>query len=277
MSALVSDAKAFLRQTLPPRYFKFAKTRWWWHNHYTVPSIKSWFIKKTPKVYSFASGGESYLEERVRTVNVVAPTKMCKIMASKGSDKALFRHNYTTIYSALLKDRQAESIRIFELGLGSANPDMPFNMAFLGYPGASLQAWKEIFPNGVIYGADIDRSILFQEDRIKTFYCDQLDPASIQELWQQPELQSGMDIIIDDAYHVFDANVSFLENSLDRLNPGGIYIVEDIEQKWFDQWLEKIEFTYLKRYPTYEFVLLDLPNSFQPAMNNLLLIRRGAK
>jgi hypothetical protein len=276
MSALVSDAKALLRQTLPPRYFNFAKTRWWWLYHYTFPSIRSWFIKSTPKVHSFYSGGGSYIEERVRNVNVVAPTKMCRVMASQGSDKALFRHNYTTIYSALLKDRQNETLRIFELGLGSANPDMPFNMAFLGYPGASLRAWKKIFPSGVIYGADIDRSILFQEDRIKTFYCDQLDPASIRDLWMQPELQDGMDIIIDDAYHTFDANVSFLENSLDRLRPGGLYIVEDIELKCFDGWFKKIELSYSRRYPAFEFVLLNLPNAFQPTLNNLLLIRRSA-
>ena len=275
MSALVSDAKAFLRQTLPPRYFNFAKTRWWWLNHYTIPSMKSRFIKSTPKVYSSNREGGSYLEERVRNVNVVAPTKMCRLMASQGSDKALFRHNYTTIYSALLKDRQSEPLRIFELGLGSTNPEMPFNMAFLGHPGASLRAWKKIFPKAVIYGADIDRSILFQEDRIKTFYCDQLDPESIRDLWMQRELQEDMDVIIDDAYHTFDANVSFLENSLAHLSPRGLYVVEDIERKCFDAWREKIEISYSRRFPTFEFVLLNLPNAFQPDLNNLLLIRRS--
>ena len=92
----------------------------------------------------------------------------------------------------------------------------------------------------------------------------------------QPELQSGMDIIIDDAYHAFHANVSFLENSLDRLNPGGLYVVEDIEDKWFDEWFKKIELSYFKAIPGFEFVLLDLPNSFQPTLNNLLLIHRSA-
>ena len=142
MSALVSDAKAVLRQTLPLRYFDFAKTRWWWLNHFTAPSIKSWFIKRTPIVHSFNSRGESYIEDRVRTVNVLAPTKLCHVMTRQGSDKGLFRHNYTTIYSALLKERQSEPLRIFELGLGSTNPDMPFNMGLSGRPGASLRGWR---------------------------------------------------------------------------------------------------------------------------------------
>jgi hypothetical protein len=31
-------------------------------------------------------------------------------------------------------------------------------------------------------GADIDRDVLFKEDRIDTFYCDQLDRVAIHDL-----------------------------------------------------------------------------------------------
>ena len=184
-----SDAKAVLRQTLPLRYFDFAKTRWWWLNHFTAPSIKSWFIKRTPIVHSFNSRGESYIEDRVRTVNVLAPTKLCHVMTRQGSDKGLFRHNYTTIYSALLKERQSEPLRIFELGLGSTNPDMPFNMGLSGRPGASLRGWREIFPRRRwIYGAEIStEQSYFRKIASRRSICDQLDPASIRDLWMQPE------------------------------------------------------------------------------------------
>jgi hypothetical protein len=63
--------------------------------------------------------------------------------------------------------------------------------------------------------------LIFQEDRIKTFYCDQLDRSSIRELWSHPDLQGGVDIIIEDGLHTFEANVSFLEELLDHLRPGG--------------------------------------------------------
>ena len=86
----------------------------------------------------------------------------------------------------------------------------------------------KLFPNAAVCGADVDRRILFREDRIKTFYCDQSDRSSIRELWSQPDLQGGADIIIEDGLHTFEANVSFLEESLDHLCPGGIYVTEDI-------------------------------------------------
>jgi hypothetical protein len=97
-------------------------------------------------------------------------------------------HNDTPLYSALLKERFDQPLRILELNLGSINPDVPSNMGLFGVPGASLRGWRELFPRAVVYGADIDRTSLLQEDRIKTFYCDQLD-QSIRELCRHSDLQ----------------------------------------------------------------------------------------
>ena len=126
-----------------------------------------------------------------------------------------------------------------------------------------------------MYGADIDREILFQEDRIKTFYCDQLDSSSIRELWSQPDLKASLDIIIEDGLHTFEANVSFLEESLDHLRPGGIYVCEDIFEDQIDRWCDRLENVYSKQYPTYEFAFVVLPNGRDQA-NNLLVVYRGS-
>ena len=156
-------------------------------------------------------------------------------MTSFGSDKGL--HCYTPLYSALFKERCDKPLRVLELGLGTNNSDMLSNMGVFGAPGASLRGWRQLFPHALVYGADIDRRILFEEVRIKTFYCDQLDPSSIRELWSHPELRDGMDIIIEDGLHTFEANISFLEGSLDHLRPGGIYITEDVGGKrCFEGW-----------------------------------------
>jgi hypothetical protein len=113
-------------------------------------------------------------------------------MTKYGSDKGKGAHNYTTVYSVLFKHFEDRPIRIFELGL-----------AIVGRPGASLRGWRELFPNAHVYG-DIDQSVLFQEDRIETFYCDQLDKRSIQELWSRPTLQSKVDLIEEDGLHTFE-------------------------------------------------------------------------
>jgi len=196
-------------------------------------------------------------------------------MTKHGSDKGRL-NNYTPVYSALLKERCDQPLRIFELGLGTNNTELPSNMGPYGAPGASLRAWRELFPHALVYGADIDRGILFQEDRIKTFYCDQLDGSSVRELWSHQELRGGMDIIIEDGLHTFEANVAFLQESLGHLRPGGVYIVEDIMWSDADKWYDRLETIYSKQYPTYEFAFVVLADGGNRTCNNLLVLRRAA-
>lgn len=209
---------------------------------------------------------------QLRDINVFAPTAMCRVMTTHGSDKGRDRHNYTTIYSVLFRKLRDQPLLIFELGLGTNNPELPSNMGVNGRPGASLRGWRELFPHALVYGADIDRDILFEEDRIKTFYCDQLDSVAIRDLWSQRVLQDGMDIIIDDGLHTFESNTSFLDRSLERLRPGGFYVIEDINEKAIRKWQNRLQTVYSKRFPNHEFALVMLPNAFNDYDNNLLII-----
>lgn len=196
-------------------------------------------------------------------------------MTKCGSDKGRHAHNYTSVYSAVFRDRCDQPLRILELGLGTNNPDRPSSMGVDGLPGASLRGWRHLFPHAFVYGADVDRGILFQEDRIKTFFCDQLDPLSIRQLWSRPDLQGGMDIIIEDGLHTFEANVSFLEGSLEHLRVGGTYIIEDIEGNCIQDWRHRLEAVYAKQYSSYEFALVVLPNALNcEGNNNLLFVHR---
>jgi len=255
--------------------FQFVRFRWWFLSFYFPHLVTSWFVKRTPQIRSFgAAPTRAHLAKRLQRLNVFAPTKFCRVMTKHGSDKGR-AHNYTTVYSALFRGRYDQPLRIFELGLGTNSPDVPSTMGVFGVPGASLRGWRELFPHAFVYGADIDRGILFQEDRIKTFYCDQLDRSSVRELWSHPDLQAGVDIIIEDGLHTFEANVSFLEESLDHLRPGGIYICEDIMWNRVGEWCDRLETIYSKQYPTYEFAFAVLPDRGNQA-NNLLVVRRDA-
>jgi SAM-dependent methyltransferase len=266
-------ARPVLYRTLSPRTFQLVRFRWWSLSSYFPRLIISKFVKRTPQVRGFgAAQNSSHLATQLQSVNVLAPTEMCYVMTKYGSDKGR-SNNYTPLYSALFNEHCDEPLRVFELGLGTNNPGAPSNMGVFGSPGASLRAWRELFPHAQVYGADIDRGTLFQEDRIKTFYCDQLDRSSIRELWSHQDLQGGADIIIEDGLHTFEANVSFLEMSLDHLRPGGIYVAEDIARNHVDRWYDRLETIYSKRYPTYEFAFVVLRNG---GSNNLLVVRRAA-
>jgi SAM-dependent methyltransferase len=264
--------RPWARQTLSPRTVQRIRFQWWYLSRYVPLLATSHVFKRMPEVRGFgAAPTTSPLAKRLQSVNLLAPTKMCRVMSKYGSDKG--GHKYTPLYSALLQERGKQALRIFELGVGTNNPSAPSNMGAFGAPGASLRGWRELFPHAQVYGADIDRDILFQEDRIKTFYCNQLDRSSVRAVWSHPELQGGADIIIEDGLHTFEANVCFLEESLEYLRPGGIYVTEDIESEYIDEWYARLETVYSKQYPQYEFAFVVLAN---PGCTNLLFIRRCA-
>ena len=82
-----------------------------------------------------------------------------------------------------------------------------------GKPGASLRAWRDYFKNALIFGADIDKNILFQEDRITTFNLDQTNKNSITNMWSDIK-KNNFNLIIDDGLHTYKAVISLFENSI---------------------------------------------------------------
>jgi SAM-dependent methyltransferase len=200
-------------------------------------------------------------------------TSLCEIMGKYGSDKGCINitqswHNYTTAYYSLFNKLRDKPLRIFELGLGTNNLNIPSNMGVNGKPGASLYGWRDFFLNSNIFGADIDMNILFKADRIETFYCDQTNPYIINQMWNNSHLQEDFDIIIDDGLHKFAANVCFFENSIHKLKPDGYYIIEDIRQDEEQLFEDKIKEWEIK-YTNCHFQLLRIPspaNNFDNAM-----------
>jgi hypothetical protein len=271
---MMSAAREFMTAHLSPENYQSARFWWWSASSYLPRRGASMVVKRVPRVQGFPGGRAAALARQLLDVNVLAPTPMCRAMTRHGSDKGRDRHNYTTVYSALFGGLRDRPLRIFELGLGTNNPRLASTMGATGKPGASLRGWRDFFPLASVYGADIDRDILFEDDRIETFYCDQLDPAAIRDLWARPVFQEGLDILVEDGLHTFEANLSFLDGSLANLRPGGVYVVEDIGKAALPAWRDLLEDRYPKRFPGHEFALVELPNPFNQDDNNLLVIRR---
>ena len=203
-------------------------------------------------------------------------TPLCEIMGRNKSDKGSTDitsswHNYTTFYYMLFKDICEDQISIFELGLGTNNINIPSNMGSTGRPGASLYGWSEFFKNAFIYGADIDKNILFDTDRINTFFCDQTNKKIIKNMWDDPKLECDFDIIIDDGLHTFNANVCFFENSIHKLKKNGYFIIEDIhinDIPLFENKIKKWELTYSNCL----FKLLTINSEINKWDNTLLIV-----
>jgi len=163
-----------------------------------------------------------------------------------GSDKGSLRatqhpwswkpHRYTDFYESMFSHCRQSVRLVFECGLGTTNPGFANNMGPAGRPGASLRAWRDYFPNALICGGDIDASILFTDERIRTFQVDQTSPSSIQRLWEAVGA-SGFDLIVDDGMHTFTAGSCLFEHSFSRVREGGIYVVEDVSPTDWDAYL----------------------------------------
>jgi SAM-dependent methyltransferase len=182
-------------------------------------------------------------------------------------------HNYTTFYYSIFKDLCDRQLRVFEFGLGTNKLNVASNMGVNVRPGASLYGWAEFFPNSNIFGADNDTSILFNTDRIQTFYCDQTNSETIQNLWVN--LPDNFDIIIDDGLHQFDANVCFFENSIHKLNPDGYFIIEDVYMRDEPLFLNKIT-EWESQYTDCIFTLLKVPSNCNRLDNTLLVVKKLA-
>ena len=195
-----------------------------------------------------------------------------KLMDFYGSDKGgkNNHHNFAQYYSEIFYNKKDNIKNFLEIGLGSNNPSVPSNMGLDGKPLASLKAWRDYFINANIYGADIDKDILKDEHRIKTFYVDQTDPSSIKELFKNIGA-SKFDIILEDGLHEYNANICFFENSIDFLADDGFYIIEDIYYKDQDKFIEYFQ------NKSYNFSIVDIFHNKNIANNCLVVVRKNEK
>lgn len=196
-----------------------------------------------------------------------------------GSDKGFIKHDsekpynwkphtYASYYHSIFNLSRENIKLVFECGLGTNNPKIESNMTSKGVPGASLRVWRDYFLNADIYGGDIDKNILFEENRIKTFYVNQLDTNSIKYMWDTINLEN-FDIIIDDGLHEPKANFNFFINSFHKLKKNGVFIIEDVSFRNIKILKSKLE--------NYDVDIITLSSKFKRYYldNNLIVIRKS--
>ena len=153
-----------------------------------------------------------------------AAQKLSGLFDQYGSDKGA-ELGYSSLYGPLLL--RAQAVRsILEIGMGTTHTDAISHMGQNHKTGGSLRAFRDFCPEAEIFGADIDRRILFQEARIQTFFVDQTNPQAFFQLAGQ--IPKSFNLIIDDGLHSPEANLQTLRFALPRLASGGWAVIEDI-------------------------------------------------
>ena len=204
------------------------------------------------------------------TVNTNFDSELSNLMNLYGSDKGgkNDQHNYAEYYSYIFKKKRKIIKNFLEIGLGSNNTEIACNMGVEGKPLASLKAWRDYFPNAEIYGGDIDKNILKDGLRIKTFYLDQTDPTSISKMFKKIG-DKNFDIILDDGLHEFNANICLFENSIKFLDNYGTYIIEDVYYK------DKKKFIDYFKDLDYQFSLVDIYHDKNILNNCIVVIQKN--
>ena len=106
------------------------------------------------------------------------------------------------------------------------------------WDGGSLVFWHEILAPKKSVGLDLNarsdgayfRRYVSERglsDRVKTFWgVNQADSARLREL-VRTQLDGRLDLVFDDASHLFHPTLSSLQTLLPLLRPGGLYVIED--------------------------------------------------
>lgn len=161
-------------------------------------------------------------------------TELCELGYKYGTDKCpQIKHAYTPFYYKLLNSRRQSIKKVLELGIGLYRrnyhrPEAVYKDGVKQYlhRGASLYMWREFFPNAQIYGADIRPQTLFEDERIKTYLCDERKKEDLVKLIKNTG--SDIDLFVDDASHRVDDQIFAAQTLLPLLKKDAIYIIEDV-------------------------------------------------
>lgn len=121
--------------------------------------------------------------------------------------------------------------RFYPLFLATLDADSEFTIVEIGYGGGeSMPMWKELFPNA--YYVCIDKDVSGEGDGYLLIKADQNNPAEIESAIEKISLPVRL-IVDDGSHHPQHQLTTFSALFQDLLEPGGIYVVEDIETSYW--------------------------------------------
>jgi predicted O-methyltransferase YrrM len=202
-------------------------------------------------------------------------TPLCNIALKYDTDKCAIRANATGT-------RHSHPYSIFYNHLFESAKDLPVKYCEIGILyGESLWTFADYFEKADIVGFEYSSEFINNfnakntNSRIKTEFINVRDRQSILDSLNKYD---KFDIIIEDSTHEFDDQIRFIKCATDKLNAGGIMIIEDIfkkenEEKYYNE-LKDL----LHAYEDVYFVTLDHVNRNSHGWDNdklLILKKKG--
>lgn len=145
-------------------------------------------------------------------------------------------HTYFKNHNNYMSSKWEHYISIYsKLFIPFISDGKPINLLEIGIAnGGSLEIWQNILPLGShIYGVDV-KSICAEaqyNEYIKVLIGD----ISKGELIDNELKNIIFDVVIDDASHFFDNILANFNNTFEKLNLGGLYIIEDCHASYWKE------------------------------------------
>lgn len=134
-------------------------------------------------------------------------------------------HFYTPHYQLHFAPYRLKKIKFLEIGVGGyENPHSGGN---------SLRMWKAYFPFAKIYSLDIHDKSPQEESRIKIYRGSQVDKEFLQSICNEV---GEFDLIVDDGSHINEHVIESFEFLFPKLKKGGIYVVEDTQTSYWEDY-----------------------------------------
>jgi len=121
-----------------------------------------------------------------------------------------YSHGFMEIYDPLFRELKT-SKKVLEIGI---------------YHGDSLKLLDYYFKDAKIYGIDINNYEHLNNDKIKTFICNQEKRDDLKSVIDV--IGDDLDLIIDDGGHTMKQQQVSFGFLFSKLKSGGIYILEDL-------------------------------------------------
>ncbi|KAI7846177.1 hypothetical protein COHA_000347 [Chlorella ohadii] len=140
-------------------------------------------------------------------------------------------HAYHYLYNRYLPHARLHDLNILEIGLGC-------NMEYGA--GASLKIWRALLPCANISFIDYDaacaekyKTQIESEGGGRLYIGSQDDPKLLAQIVADAQAAGGFDMIVDDGSHRVNHIFASLSALWPVLKPGGVYIMEDLDEHWF--------------------------------------------
>jgi hypothetical protein len=155
--------------------------------------------------------------------------ELIDLFNSSGSDKGTqvafggaVPHCYAVDYHHLLEPLRPETFSLLEIGL-----DNESKRTGRASRAPSLEVWRRFFPHAELYGLDINDFSMFRQAQTITYRGDQSSREDLHDFCTVHR-PNDLRLILDDGSHASSHQQISLATLFPYLEPGGIYIIEDL-------------------------------------------------